>query len=110
RAGQAEVSQPVGIAVEIGDRLVRQLVGVRLDPFSRAEQGGLFAVPGGVDDRAARLPPLLQQRAVGTGLLEQRHLTGDRVLRAVHPRVVMVAADDPLVRAGRARDARDYVV
>src|SRR5207245_1171972 len=109
-ARHAEVAPPVGVAVEIGDGLVRQLVGVRFSPFRRAEQGRFFAVPGGVHDRAARLPPLLQQRAVGAGLFEQRHLTGDRVLRAVHPGVVVVAADDPLIRGSRARDARDHVV
>src|SRR3989441_10986335 len=69
-----------------------------------------LAVPGGVDDGAPRPPALLQELAVGAGLFEQRHLARDRVFGAVHPGIVVVAADHPLVRRGRARDARDDVV
>ena len=110
RARQGEVAPAVGIAVQVGDRLVRELVGVGLDPLGRAEQRGLLAVPGGVDDRAARLPTLLQELAIGARLLEQRRLARDRVLGAVHPGVVVVAPDDPLVRGARARNAGDHVV
>src|SRR2546422_5456872 len=42
--------------------------------------------------------------------LEQRHLARDRVFGAVHPGIVVVAADHPLVRRRGARNARDHVV
>src|SRR5213594_4883177 len=82
----------------------------RLDPLGRTEQARLLAVPGGVDDRAPRLPPLTGELSQGARLLEQRHEPRDGILGAVHPGVVMVAPHDPLVRRARARQPRDHVV
>ena len=106
----AEEAAAVAVGVDVGDRVLPQLLRVRLGPLGRAEQHRLLAVPRAVDDRALRAPALLAQLAERPRLLEQRHEAGDRVLGAVHPRVVVVAAHDPLVRELRAGDARDHVV
>ena len=110
RAAHVQVTTIVRVAVQV-DRPPRgELVGVGLHPFRGSEQRGLFTVPGGVDDRAARRPPLPQERPERPRFLEQRRLAGKRVLGAVHPRVVVVATDDPRVRLGGAGDAGDHVV
>ena len=62
------------------------------------------------NDRALRLPTLLGESAESLGLGQQRDLTRQRVGRAKDPAVVMIAADDPLVRPGRALHHRDDVI
>ena len=99
-----EEAAAVAVAVDVDDGLLSQLRVVLLDPLGRAEQPRLFAVPRRVDDRALRPPALLQQLAERARLLELRRHAADRIAGAVHPRVVMVAADDPFVGIGRARD------
>ncbi len=69
-----------------------------LSPLRRAQQHGLFAIPGAIDDRALGLPTLLQQFAQGARFFQQRDLAGDGIFRAVHPSVVMISAHNPLVR------------
>ena len=110
RAAHLEEAAAVAVGVEVGDRVLAQLGGVRFHPLGRAEQHRLLGVPGRVDDGAPRPPALLEQLAQRAGLLEQGDLAGDRVLGAVHPGVVVVAADDPLLLRRGARDARDDVV
>ena len=105
RALHAQIAAAVAVGVDVDGGLLLQLVGVRLGPFGGAQQPRLFAVPHAVDDGALRLPALLQQRRrsarassiSGAG-------AGDRILRAVHPGVVMIAADDPLVGIGGRRE------
>ena len=111
RGGAAGVQESAAVAVrvDVGDRLRRKLVRVRLDPFRRAEEPLLLAVPGAEDDRALRPPSLLKERADGAGLLEHRDEAADRVLGAVDPRVVVVAADHPLVGPHGAGNVRDDV-
>ena len=46
----------------------------------------------------------------GARLFEHGDLTADRILRAIDPRIVVVAADDPLVGTLIPRQARDHVV
>ena len=63
RAFDLEVAATVRVAVEIGDRVLAQVRGVRFGPLGRAEETGLFTVPGRIDDRALRPPALLVQLA-----------------------------------------------
>src|SRR2546422_289267 len=106
RPCRQEIAPAVHVWVEVDRSVLPQLVPVRLDPLGRAEQARLLAVPGGVDDRAPRLPSLTRQLSQGARLLEQRHEPRDGILGAVHPGVVMVAPHDPLVRRARARQPR----
>src|SRR4029079_517606 len=98
------------VAVDVGDRLSRQFLFVLLDPLRRAEQAPFLAVPRCEDDGALRLPPGLQQRAEAARGFHERDVAARRVRRAVHPRVVMVAVDDPLVGELRAVYPDDDVV
>ena len=109
RSGHAEEATTIRIRIQVRHGLFPELVCVRLDPLRGAEQRGLFTVPGGVDDGTARLPPLFEQLAVGAGLLQQRGLSGNGVLGAVHPGIVMIAADHPLIRCRAAGDPRNHI-
>ena len=109
RAARAEEPAAVAVRVQIGDRLFRKLVRVRLDPLRRADETRLLAVPRRVHDRALRPPAGLRERAERLRLGQLGHEAADRVLRAVHPRVVVVAAQNPLVRKLRALQHREDV-
>ena len=110
RSAHAEKAAAVSIRVEVEHRLLRELLRVRLHPFGGAEQRRLLAVPRGVDERALRLPSLLHELAHRARFLELRDEAGERVFRAVHPAVVMVAAHDPLIGILRTRNLRDHIV
>ena len=77
-----------------------------VDPSS----AGSSPSQSGIDQRPLRRPALLAQLAERARLFEQHGRAADRIARAVDPRVVMVAADDPLVRKRAARHLRDDVV
>ena len=109
-AAGAEKAAAVGIRVDVKHGLGLQLLRVRLGPFGGTEQARFLAVPAGVDQGALRPPTLLEQAADGLGLGHQGHVAGQRVPCAEHPAVVVVAADDPLVRRAGALDLRDHVV
>ena len=55
--------------------------------------------------RPLRRPALLAQLAERARFLEHRRHAADRIVGAVHPRVVVVAAHDPLVRKRRSRQS-----
>ena len=55
-------------------------------------------------------PALLVERAERARFLQLGDQPGDRILGAVDPCVVVVAANDPLVGLGRAGELRDHVV
>ena len=59
--------------------------------------------PSRIDERAPRTPAGLRKLADRAGLFHHRDHAADRIVRAVHPRVVVVAADDPLVGQLRPR-------
>src|SRR2546425_5306745 len=61
RPCRQEIAPAVHVRVDVDRSVLPQLVPVRLDPLGRAEQARLLAVPGGVDDRAPRLPPLVRE-------------------------------------------------
>src|SRR2546423_1806516 len=110
RSFDTQVSAAVGVAVEIGDGVCLQLVGVRFHPLGRSEQPRLLSVPPGVDDGTLRAPTLLVESAGSTCFLQLRDESGNRILRAVHPSVVVVSANHPLVRFGGAWKPGDDIV
>ncbi len=79
-------------------------------PLRRSEQRGLLTIPEAINDGARWLPALLQQLAERSRFFELRACAGERVLGTIDPGVVMIAANDPLVREFRAGDARDDVI
>ena len=109
-AFEKKIAAAGGVAVEIHDGFLLEFCDVGLDPFSRTEEAGLFAVPDAVNDGAAGLPALLDQLAEGAGFFEFGGGAGDGIVCAIDPGVVMVAANDPLVRLGAAGDLGDDVV
>src|SRR5438067_10106830 len=108
-AADAEESAAVRIGVDVDHAVLAKLVAVLFRPFGRAKESFLFAVPCGVDDGAPRTPAASGQLADGARFFEHGHLTADRIRRAVHPGVVMIAAHDPLIGAIAARQAGDDV-
>src|SRR3954451_9541829 len=87
--------------------MLLQVGNVRLDPFRRAEETLLLAVPGGVDDRAARTPAGFRELSDGARFLQLRKHAADRIARAVYPRVVVIPVHHPLVGAIGAGEFRD---
>src|SRR5579875_1122835 len=92
----AQIPAIVGVGIDVGHRVLFELGGVRFGPLRRAEQAGFFAVPSAIDDRALRPPALFQELAVGARLLELGVEAADRILGAVHPAVMVIAANHPL--------------
>ena len=45
RTCHSEIAASVAVGIDVGDGVLAKFVGVRLDPFGRAEQAGLFAIP-----------------------------------------------------------------
>ena len=45
RATQFQIAAAIAVGIDVGDGMLAQLLGVRLDPFRRAEQAGFFAIP-----------------------------------------------------------------
>ncbi len=93
-----EKASAVAVGINVQGGVGSQLLGVVFAPFRRPEQPRLFAVPSAKDDRALRLPSLLEKLGERTGFFKKSNLAGDGVLGAVDPGVVVVAANDPLVR------------
>jgi hypothetical protein len=105
-----KIAALIAIAVDVNGGMLPQLVCVLFHPLGGTEKHGLFAIPGGVDDGAFRLPSLLGKFPKRARLLQQHHLAGNRIVRAVDPRIVMVAAQHPEVGLLRAAHGRDHVV
>ena len=110
RAAGVQPAFAGAVGVDVGDRLLLELRLVLLRPFGRAEQSPLFAIPQRQDDRARRTPAGFQQLAEAARRLHQRRRAADRIVGAHHPRIVVIAEDDPLVGPRRAGNARHHVV
>ena len=80
------------------------------DPFGRTEQSRFFSVPTCIDQGAPRLPPFFDEPADRLGLGHQRHVSREWVGGAEHPGIVMIAADDPMIRFFGAANFRNDVV
>ena len=87
-----------------------QFVIVLLGPFGRAQQSGLFSVPRAINDGALGLPSGLDQLPEGPRFFHKGNLARDGILRAVHPPVMMVAANHPLIGKRSALNSSDDVV
>ena len=110
RPAGADEPARVAVAVEIDDGFAAQLVGVRLGPFGRADQALLLAVPGGEHQGAARAEALARELADRLRFGHQRDHPAGGIGGAVDPRVVVVAAHDPLIGQLGAGKLRDHVV
>src|SRR5215831_16073263 len=100
----------VAVRVDINGGITPELIGVIFSPLRGAEQHGLFAVPGAIFDGPLGLPSLLEQLRESSSLLQKRNLGGNWILGSIDPCVMVVAADDPLVRRFRTGNCEDHVV
>src|SRR3981081_2929179 len=98
RSLDIQVSSAVAVAIDIGDGMCLELVGVRFNPLRGAEQSRLLAIPCGVDDRPLRPPSLLVQRAQRAGLLELCAKPRNWILGSIYPGTVGVPANARLSR------------
>ena len=89
--------------------MLAQFVAMLFCPFGRTEKALFFAVPGGVNDCALRAPATPGELSDRFRFFEHGYLTADGIGRAIHPRVIVIAADDPLLGAIGARQSRDDV-
>src|SRR5437764_12511830 len=87
----------IGVAVDVHRGMLLELLSVVFGPFGRAEEHGLFAVPGAVDDRALRFPALFEQQGERSSLFQQCYLSRNGIFGSVHPGIMMIAADNPRV-------------
>ena len=87
-----------------------QLIGMRFGPFSGTDQSLFFAIPSAEDDRAFRTPAALGQLAHSLSFSENSNHPANRIFGAIHPGVVMIAADHPLIRPLAAAKPRDDIV
>src|SRR5215468_1959807 len=110
RSASVEISASVGIAVDIDRGVLLKFLPVVFGPFRGTEQHGLFAVPCAVNDSALRLPALLEQQGESTRFFQQRNLSRNGIFGAVHPRIVMVAPNNPGVWLGSSGNLEDDVV
>src|SRR5215813_14201680 len=76
----------------------------------RSEESRLLAVPARVDERAARPPAALEQRADRLGFGEHRYMTRERIPGTENPTIAMVAAHHPFLRSLGAWNSRDDIV
>ena len=100
----------VAVGIDVNETFLFQLGFVRLRPFGRAHEHRFFRVPAEIDERPLRPPAVLHQRTDRLRLGHHRNVTAHRVAGAEHPTVVMVTAQDPLIRVLGALDRRDDVV
>ena len=110
RAAGAEPALPGAVGVDVDRGLLLQLGVVLLRPLGRSEQAPLFAVPQRQLDGALRAPAALQHLRQATRGLDQSGGAADRIVGAAHPRIVVIAEDDPFVGARRARNGDHHVV
>ena len=102
RAARIQEAAIALIAVHIQRRMLQQILAMRLSPLGRADKPWLLAIPSRIDQRALRPPTLLHQLAQRACLFQQSRLPGDRIVRTIHPAIVVIATHNPLVRLGRA--------
>ena len=81
-----------------------------LGPLGGSEESPFLTIPQREYESAARLPTRFQQLAERPCRFEKSRRAARRIRCAIHPCVMMVAVDDPLVGEGNAIDAGDDVV
>src|SRR6185295_19750385 len=63
RATDLEKAPSVAVRIDVGHGVPPKIVGVRLDPFGRAQQGRFFSIPGGIDNGSLWTPTPLAELA-----------------------------------------------
>src|SRR5258705_13255592 len=97
------------ILIEVRDDARAQRVLELLDPFRRADEAPLLAVPGGEDDGAGGLLSVTRERGERARRLEHRHGAAHVVARTRSPGIAMTADHDPFIRPATAPDHPDGV-
>ena len=105
-----EVAAPVAVGVDVGDAVRAQFFIVRFGPLGGAEKPRFLAVPRAINDGALRLPSGLHQLPKRARLFEHRDHPGNRIFCAVHPAIVMVSANHPLVGKSETLNFSNHVV
>ena len=100
----------VHIRIYVQHRLGLEFRGVGFDPFGRTEQSRLFSVPTRIDQGALRLPSFPDEPPYRLCFGHQRHVSRKWIGGAEHPGIVMIAADDPMIRLFGTADSCDDVV
>src|ERR1051326_3547329 len=107
RTFNTKVAAAIAVSIDVESGVLLKFIAMVLSPLRGAKQHGLFAVPGAINDRAFRLPSLFEQFAERSGFFQQSDLAGDGIFSAIHPAIVMITADNPLVRRFRAGNFKD---
>src|SRR5262249_3853321 len=110
RSCRAEPPLPVTVRVQVQHRFLLELVCMSLGPFGGAEQALLFSIPGTNYNRPPGLPPLLAQLAKRVRCFHDGDHPARGIVRAVDPRIVVIAVDDPFVWIIASSDPADHVV
>ena len=100
----------IRIGVNVDSSFSLQLFDVLFGPLGGADQAELFAVPKGENNGPLRLPALAAQHGQRAGGLHQCRSAAGRIACAVHPGVVMIAVENPLVLKHRAGHGGDDIV
>src|ERR1700733_15413381 len=95
RSTGTQVAAGVFVRIYVDRAMLQQLVCMHFGPLCRSQQSRFLTIPGGIDERAFRVPALLVELAQGACLLDQRGLATDWVVRAIPPPLIVVAPDDP---------------
>ena len=98
RAFDSEITAAVAVRIDVGNAVGAQFVVMLLGPFGRAQEPRLFAVPRAINNGALRLPSGFYKLPKRASFFQNCDLAGNRILRAVDPAVVMIAANHPLIR------------
>ena len=109
-AARAVEAAFVAVGIDVNDCLRLELGGVGFDIFGRAEEHRLLPVPAEVDDRPVGPPARFDELPERLRLRQHRDIARQRIGRAEHPAVVVIAAHDPFVGVLRALQRRDDVV
>src|SRR5579871_3145655 len=65
RAFHGKKAASIAVRIDVKSGMLLEFVAMILSPLRGAQQHGLFTVPRAIDDRALRLPSLLEQLAQG---------------------------------------------
>ncbi len=110
RPGNIQVSAAVGIRIDISYGVGAKLVGMRLHPFRRSDQPRFLRIPRAINNRPLGFPSFFGHLPQHPRLFHLRGNSGNGILRSVHPGIVMVPANHPLVRLRSSRNSRDHIV
>src|SRR5690349_7380711 len=98
RAGCIEITPFIAVRVEVRNAMLLKFFAMSFNPLRRAEQPWFLPVPCAIDNSALRIPTLPMQFAEHAGFFEHCDHSGNRIVCSVHPSVMMIATQYPLVR------------